>query len=129
MLGRCRSALAVCLVLSCVFSVLGVFGGTAAVSAQATPDVADPVPVVIDSDMISDDWMATLFVLNNPAFSVEAITVTGTGFGYCDAGVASALGLLALTDYGETWRELTGSVASSGGGTRTPDTRIMIPLL
>ena len=26
-------------------------------------------------------------------------------------------------------RDLTGTVASSGGGIRTPDTRIMIPLL
>jgi pyrimidine-specific ribonucleoside hydrolase len=61
----------------------------------------DPVPVVIDSDMTSDDWMATLFVLNDPGFTVEAITVTGTGFAYCDAGVQAALGLLALTDYGD----------------------------
>ena len=51
------SRLALCLVLPCV---LGVFGGTTAVSAQ------DPVPVVIDSDMIADDWMATLFLLNDP---------------------------------------------------------------
>jgi hypothetical protein len=28
---------------------------------------------------------------------------------------------------GEFWRGLTGRVASSGGGIRTPDTRIMIP--
>src|SRR5687767_12028881 len=86
------SRLALCLVLPCV---LGVFGGTTAVSAQ------DPVPVVIDSDMISDDWMATLFLLNDPGFAVEAITVAGTGFADCDAGVRSALGLLALTDYGD----------------------------
>ena len=36
---------------------------------------------------------------------------------------------MPLTNYGEMWRDLTGSVASSGGGIRTPDTRIMIPLL
>jgi inosine-uridine nucleoside N-ribohydrolase len=86
----CRLALS--LVLLCV---LGVVSGTTAVSAQ------DPVPVVIDSDMTSDDWMATLFLLNDPDFTVKAITVTGTGFAYCDAGVQSALGLLALTDYGD----------------------------
>lgn len=88
MVGR----LAVCLVLSCL---LGVFSGTSAGSAQ------DSVPVVIDSDMISDDWMAALFVLNDPSFAVKAITVAGTGFADCDAGVQSALGLLALTDYGD----------------------------
>jgi inosine-uridine nucleoside N-ribohydrolase len=86
------SRLAVLLVLSCV---LGVFNGSSPVLAQ------DPTPVVIDSDMTSDDWMATLFILKDPTFSVEAITVTGTGFAYCDAGVASALGLLALAEYGD----------------------------
>src|SRR5215207_6647595 len=90
--GTMAGRLALCLVLSCV---LGLFSGTAAVSAQ------DPVPVVIDSDMIADDWMATLFLLNHPNFTVNAITVSGTGFATCEAGVQSALGLLALTDYGD----------------------------
>ena len=87
------SRLAACLVL---LSVLGVFSGQADVSAQD-----GPVPVVIDSDMTSDDWMATLFLLNDPDFAVKAITVSGTGFAYCDAGVQSALGILALADYGD----------------------------
>jgi inosine-uridine nucleoside N-ribohydrolase len=88
MVGR----LALCLVLTCL---LGVVSGTTAGSAQ------EPVPVVVDSDMIADDWMAILFLLNDPDFSVEAITVAGTGFADCDAGVRSALGLLALTEYGD----------------------------
>jgi inosine-uridine nucleoside N-ribohydrolase len=88
------SRVAFCLML---VGVLGVFSGTMAVSAQAQ----DPVPVVIDSDMIADDWMATLFLLNDPDVTVNAITVAGTGFADCDAGVEAALGLLALTDYGD----------------------------
>ena len=90
--GALFSRLILCLVLLCV---LGGTSGTRVVSAQ------DPVPVVIDSDMISDDWMATLFLLNDPRFTVKAITVAGTGFADCDAGVQSALGLLALTNYGD----------------------------
>ena len=93
-----RLVLAFCLMLSCL---IGIFGGAATASAQATPVATDAVPVVIDSDMTTDDWMATLFVLNDPSFTVEAITVTGTGFAYCDAGVQSALGLLAMADYGD----------------------------
>jgi inosine-uridine nucleoside N-ribohydrolase len=84
--------LALCLALP---FVLGAINGTTAVSAQ------DPVPVIIDSDMTADDWMATLLLLNDPDFSVKAITVAGTGFAYCDAGVQAALGLLALAEYGE----------------------------
>jgi pyrimidine-specific ribonucleoside hydrolase len=84
--------------------MIGLVGGTTRVSAQgATPSpVATPVPVIIDSDMISDDWMATLFVLNDPRFAVQAITVSGTGFAAdCAAGTRAALGLLALVEYGD----------------------------
>jgi pyrimidine-specific ribonucleoside hydrolase len=82
-----------CLVLLCIG---GAAHGTGIVSAQTVP-----VPVVIDSDMTTDDWMATLAVLNNPDFAVKAITVSGTGFAFCDAGVQSALSILALADYGD----------------------------
>ena len=36
-------------------------------------------------------------------------------------------GLTQVVERGGDWRVLTGLVASSGGGIRTPDTRIMIP--
>ncbi|MCA9863097.1 MAG: nucleoside hydrolase [Thermomicrobiales bacterium] len=85
-----------CLALSCL---LGIGSGLPAAAAQdATPTPAR-TPVVIDSDMISDDWMATLYVLNNPQFDVKAITVTGAGFADCEAGVRAALGILALTGH------------------------------
>lgn len=86
-----RRKLAVSLALT---GMLSVMGGTGVVRA------AEPTPLVIDSDMISDDWMATLFVLNDPDYAVKAITVSGTGFATCEAGVKSALGLLALEEYG-----------------------------
>jgi pyrimidine-specific ribonucleoside hydrolase len=86
------SRLASCLVL---LSMLGISSGPAPASAK------DPIPVVIDSDMTTADWMATLFLLNDPDYEVKAITVAGTGFAYCDAGVQSALGVLALADYGD----------------------------
>jgi len=94
------SRLAMGFALLCSF---GLLGGAMPVGAQdATPESAKgAIPVVIDSDMISDDWMATLFILNDPQYDVKAISVAGTGFATCDAGVRSALGLLALTDHGD----------------------------
>ncbi|MCA0455553.1 MAG: nucleoside hydrolase [Chloroflexi bacterium] len=69
----------------------------------------EPRAVIVDTDMTSDDFMALLYLFNNPDFSVKAITVTGTGFSFCDAGVEAALGLLALTAYGDVpvscWQE------------------------
>jgi inosine-uridine nucleoside N-ribohydrolase len=66
------------------------FGLSTGVMAQ------EPRPLIIDTDMAGDDWMAILYILDNPDYSIEAITVTGTGFATCDAGVRIALGLLAL---------------------------------
>ena len=54
---------------------------------------ADARPVIIDTDMTTDDFMAIAYILNNPDFAVKAITVTGTGWSYCDAGVQVALGM------------------------------------
>src|SRR5688572_31085394 len=68
-----------------------------AVSAQDTA----PRPVIIDSDMITDDWMAILLTFKNPAFDVRAITVTGTGFAYCDAATQIGLGIVALAEKGD----------------------------
>jgi pyrimidine-specific ribonucleoside hydrolase len=80
-----------------LFLLLGIgFGLATSVRAQESP-----TPVVIDTDMALDDWLAILYVLNDPDFDVRAITVTGTGFAFCDAGAAIALGLVALTDYGD----------------------------
>ena len=78
---------------------LGISGAIPAVSAQDATPVASPTPVVIDSDMISDDWMAALYLLNDPQFDVRAITVTGAGFADCEAGVRAALGILALAGH------------------------------
>src|SRR4051812_48185742 len=41
--------------------------------------------------------------------------------------MATGFNLLAMTALDASWRELAVNVANSGGGTRTPDTRIMIP--
>jgi inosine-uridine nucleoside N-ribohydrolase len=53
-------------------------------------------PIVIDTDMAADDWMAILYLLQRPDVSVKAITVTGTGEAHCGPGTRNALGLLAL---------------------------------
>lgn len=69
----------------------------------------DARPVIIDTDMALDDAMAVLYILNDPAFSVQAITVTGTGLCYCDAGTHIALGLVELAEHDPVpvscWRE------------------------
>jgi pyrimidine-specific ribonucleoside hydrolase len=65
------------------------------VSTAAHP-AGNPMPVVIDTDMAPDDWMAILYLLQRPDVEVKAITVTGTGEAHCRPGVRNAAGLAAL---------------------------------
>jgi pyrimidine-specific ribonucleoside hydrolase len=62
----------------------------------ATPFTGTPRPVIIDTDMAADDWLAILFVLQRQDLAVQAITVTGAGEAHCEPGVRNALGLAAL---------------------------------
>jgi inosine-uridine nucleoside N-ribohydrolase len=60
-------------------AVLIVLLGVLLVMSSLPAPAQDVRPVIIDTDMAFDDAMAILYILNNPAFSVQAITVTGTG--------------------------------------------------
>lgn len=62
----------------------------------APPVAADALPVIIDTDMAPDDWMAILYLLQRPDVDVRAITVMGTGEAHCGPGVRNALDLGVL---------------------------------
>jgi inosine-uridine nucleoside N-ribohydrolase len=73
-------------------------GGETALTADTAPPElsADARPILIDTDMATDDWMAILFLLQRPDVDVRAITVTGAGEAHCGPGVQNALDLAAL---------------------------------
>ncbi|MFQ5794742.1 MAG: hypothetical protein ACE5JP_06795 [Candidatus Bipolaricaulia bacterium] len=48
-----------------------------------TTTLAPPKPIVIDTDMAVDDWVAILYLLQRSDVAVEAITVTVTGAKRC----------------------------------------------
>jgi pyrimidine-specific ribonucleoside hydrolase len=80
---------------------LGYRGFTRPVSPPLEPipphDVAaDAQPVVVDTDMAPDDWLAILFLLGRTDIEVQAITVTGAGEAHCPAGTRNARNLVAL---------------------------------
>lgn len=66
-----------------------IFGTSAAQDAR--------IPVIVDTDMASDDWFALLYLLQHPDADVLAITVTGAGEATCPIGAENALDLLTLT--------------------------------
>jgi inosine-uridine nucleoside N-ribohydrolase len=58
-----------------------------------------PKPILIDSDMALDDWMAILYLLRHPDADVKAIAVVATGEAHAGPGVRSALSMLALAGH------------------------------
>lgn len=60
----------------------------------------DAQPLIIDSDMAPDDWMAILYLLQQSEVEVKAITVAGTGEAHCAPGVQNARNLAALAGRG-----------------------------
>ncbi len=71
-------------------------GNAGAISFEPLPASENPRPVIIDTDMAPDDWMAILYLLQRPEIRIVAITVAGTGETHCQPGVRNALGLVAL---------------------------------
>ena len=65
-------------------------------TSTPSPVPAGTKPIVIDTDMAIDDWMAILYLLQRSDVAVQVITVTGTGEAHCNPGTRNASGLLAL---------------------------------
>lgn len=55
-----------------------------------------PIPVIIDTDVALDDYMAILYLLMNPNVQVIGITTTGVGAAHLKAGTTNVLKLLEL---------------------------------
>ncbi|MBL8132968.1 MAG: nucleoside hydrolase [Anaerolineae bacterium] len=56
------------------------------------------LPIIFDTDMAFEDWIAMLFLLQHPAVEVRAVTIPGTGEAHCDPGVRNAMNLLMLAE-------------------------------
>lgn len=55
-----------------------------------------PKPVVIDTDMAVDDWLAIAYLLQRDDVDVRAITVTADTGAACDAALRNAMDIVAL---------------------------------
>ena len=89
----------VALVLA-VGAVLAACGGGAHHATSARPASA-PTPVVVDTDMSTDDVLALLYLLGRRDVDVRAVAVSGTGIADCPAGARNAQALLAFVGRGD----------------------------
>lgn len=58
--------------------------------------MATPTKVIIDTDVDFDDYMAIVYLLQNPGVEVIAISVTGCGAAHLSHGVRNVANLLTL---------------------------------
>ncbi len=82
--------------LGAVLAVLltgAVMPGLAGCGSAAAP-ARSPTPVIIDTDMSSDDIMALDYLLERHDISIQAITVEGTGVAHGPAGARNVLRLV-----------------------------------
>lgn len=59
-------------------------------------------PVIIDTDMSSDDWMAILYLLKHPDIDIRGIIIDGNGSAHLKAAITNLQKLLALVGYDKT---------------------------
>lgn len=71
---------------------------TGAPTPPPTSILPEMVPLVIDTDLATDDLMALGFLLSSPTADIRAVTVSGTGEVRCPAGLAVVGGFLAALD-------------------------------
>lgn len=56
------------------------------------------LPLLIDTDMAFDDWIAVLYLLSCPTVDIRALTIAATGEAHASFGVQNALRLITLTN-------------------------------
>lgn len=58
--------------------------------------MSERIKVIIDTDVDFDDYMAIVYLLQNPAIDVIAISITGCGASHLSHGISNAANLLTL---------------------------------
>lgn len=93
-------------------------------AGERTPGSTDvppgPIPLVIDTDMSSDDIMAIAWLTTSSAYEIRAITVVGTGVVHCGPGVRNARALLRELNHAVV-RVACGPTETPPGGRPVPD--------
>ena len=78
-------------------------GSPSAATAAPSPSAVSPtpapspaaLPVIVDTDLSSDDIMAIAYLARDPRVDIRAVTVSGTGLVHPNAGAQNVLALLA----------------------------------
>ncbi|MCD6056156.1 MAG: putative inosine-uridine preferring nucleoside hydrolase [Gammaproteobacteria bacterium] len=78
---------------ACILVFLALSVASESIIAANTSGV---MPVIVDTDMGWDDWIAIPYLLHSPRVEVKAISVVGTGISHCKEGLIHLQQLLDL---------------------------------
>ena len=81
--------------LICKFSLM-LFMAIPLLSHAIPVPITSKIPVIVDTDMGFDDWMALLYIAKDPSVDIKAVTVDCSGETYCPQGAVNATKLLFL---------------------------------
>jgi pyrimidine-specific ribonucleoside hydrolase len=88
------------LVASALALALAVFSATV-LRPPAVAAPTAPLPLVVDTDLSTDDVVALLYLARSPGVDLRAVTVSGTGLVHCPVGAMHALRLLSVAGRGD----------------------------
>ena len=64
---------------------------------QTVDDTAVPIPIIIDTDMGPDDWLAMAYIASSKKANLLGVTVVGNGVASCDYAARNAQYILGLS--------------------------------
>lgn len=78
-----------------LFLPLAVQGAAAASQGAAGPDAR--IPVIVDTDMGADDWLAIAYIASSRKADLLGVTMVGNGLSPCDDAARNARHILAMS--------------------------------
>lgn len=89
------NAIARFLTIALAFLLTAMFSHTSLAQAnQGKPTK----PLIVDTDMGTDDWLALIYIAQNKNIDLLGVTIVGNGLASCDAGPDNARHLLSMSE-------------------------------
>jgi pyrimidine-specific ribonucleoside hydrolase len=80
------------------FALLALLHVESATSGSSSgQDMNGQIPIIVDTDMGTDDWLALSYVASSTKANLLGVTIVGSGLAPCDEGVRNARYLLGLS--------------------------------
>ncbi len=80
--------------LTMLFAFIAIWCGTGGDSYAQTKQ---PIPLIVDTDMGTDDWIAIAYIAQNKNIDLRGVTIVGSGLASCAYAVHNAKHILSMS--------------------------------